>query len=74
MVDEVRIGGPGEPVTSGEASGARGGKAFGLGAGSDGFSAAEVAGGAGGSEGYSGAYGSEVSAGSPNGMGFSVLG
>ena len=71
---EVRTSGLGKPVTSGEASGARGGEASRLEASSGGVLAARAAGGSGGNEGYSGAYGSEVPSGSPNNMGFSVLG
>ena len=47
---------------------------MGLGAGSDGVLGAGEVGDTDGSEGYSGAYGSEVPSGSPNNMGFSVLG
>ena len=56
----VGTGGPGEPVTSGEAGGVRGGEASGLGADSSGVLAAGVVGGAGGNEGYSGTYSSGV--------------
>ena len=70
----VRTGGPGKLVTSREASGTRGGKASGLGAGFSGVLAARAARDAGGSEGYSGSYDCGVPLGSPDSIGFSVFG